>query len=69
MCESTVYIRNGGRMEPCFEHLDIIVVEGGTLKMTNLFGETETIRGRVSRLSLVDHKVIVERGPEEAFGL
>ncbi len=60
MCEATVYRKNRETIEPCFEHLDSLEVENETLKMTSLFGETETVRGKVKKFSLVDHKVIIE---------
>ena len=60
MCESTVYIQNAQGSSPYLEHLDKLVVEGDNLKMVNLFGESETLHGKVKRFSLLDHKVIVE---------
>jgi predicted RNA-binding protein len=60
MCESTVYLQNGQGSTPYFEHLDQLVVEGNKVKIVNLFGESETLHGKVKKFSLLDHKVIVE---------
>jgi predicted RNA-binding protein len=60
MCESTIYIQNAQGSSPYFEHLDKLEVEGDNLKIVNLFGESETLHGKVKRFSLLDHKVIVE---------
>jgi len=60
MCESTVYLKNRKGSTPCFEHLDQLVVEGDIVRVINLFGERETLHGKVKRFSLLDHKVIVE---------
>ncbi len=63
MCESTVYKKNRDRIEPYFKHLERLDVEKETLKMTDLFGESETVRGKVKKFSLVEHKVIIESLP------
>jgi predicted RNA-binding protein len=60
MCESTVYIQNSKGSAPYFEHLDKLVVEGDTVRIVDLFGESKTLHGKVKRFSLIDHKVIVE---------
>ena len=60
MCESTVYITKDGRMESRFEHLDGLEVNGDSVVMIDMFGESKKILGKVRKFSLVEHSVIVE---------
>lgn len=60
MCESTVYITRGGHMESRFEHLDGLEVYGDSVVMTDMFGESKKIHGKVKKFSLVEHSVMIE---------
>ena len=62
MCESTAYIVKNGKEEVVLENVDFLENREGSVKMVNLFGEEKIVEGHVKRLSLVDHKIILE-GP------
>ncbi|MEJ2587388.1 MAG: CooT family nickel-binding protein [Deltaproteobacteria bacterium] len=60
MCESTAYILKDGKEELLFEGVDSLESRDDEVKMVNIFGEEKTVRARVKRFSLVDHRIILE---------
>ena len=60
MCESTAYILKGGKEELLFEGVDLLENSDDGVKMVDIFGEEKTIRAKVKRFSLVDHKIVLE---------
>ena len=60
MCESTAYILKDGKEELVFEGVDRLENIDDRIKMLDIFGEEKTIRARVKRFSLIDHKIILE---------
>ncbi len=60
MCESTAYIMQDGREELVLENVDFLENKDDRVSIRNLFGEEKTVRARVSILSLVDHKIVLE---------
>ena len=60
MCESTSYIVKNGKEEQLMENVDFLENQEGSVRIANLFGEEQVVKGRVKSLSLVDHKIILE---------
>ena len=60
MCESTAYILKDGKEEIFFEEIESLENRTDEVKMVSIFGEEKTIRGKLKRFSLVDHKIILE---------
>ncbi|HDZ23254.1 MAG TPA: CooT family nickel-binding protein [Desulfobacteraceae bacterium] len=60
MCESTAYIVKNGKEEQLMENVDFLENQEGSVRIANLFGEEQVVKGRVKSLSLVDHKIILE---------
>jgi predicted RNA-binding protein len=60
MCESTAYLLKNGTEDPIVESVALLEVEDGQIKIVNLYGEERKIKARVSVLSLVEHKIILE---------
>lgn len=60
MCESTAYIIRNGKEELVLEDVDAMEREGDMIKIRNIFGEEKLVKARLRRLSLVDHKIILE---------
>lgn len=60
MCEANAYVLKDGKEELLLESLDTVEPDEGQLRLTSIFGEQKFIRGKISRLALVDHKVIIE---------
>jgi len=61
MCESSAYILKNGKEELLMEDVDLLEDNNDQIRLVNLFGEEKNIQARVKRLSLVDHKIILER--------
>jgi predicted RNA-binding protein len=64
MCEANAYLLKDGKEELFLEALDKVEPDEGKLRLTSIFGEQKFIRGKITRLSLVDHKVIIEEAGE-----
>jgi predicted RNA-binding protein len=60
MCEASAFIVKEGREELVMESVDLLENEDDQVTLTGLFGEKETIKGRVKALSLVEHKILLE---------
>ncbi len=61
MCEANAYLLKDGKEELLLEALDTVEPENGNLRLTNIFGEQKFVKGKISRLSLVKHRVVIEQ--------
>ena len=64
MCEANAYLLKDGKEELFLEALDTVEPDDGRLRLTSIFGEQKFIKGKITHLSLVDHKVIIEQTDE-----
>lgn len=60
MCEANAYLLKNGKEELFLESLDTVEPDEGKLRLTSIFGEQKFIKGKIARLALVDHKVVIE---------
>ena len=60
MCEASAFMVKEGREELVMESVDLLENEDDHVTLTDLFGEKETVKGRVKALSLVEHKILLE---------
>ena len=60
MCEANAYLAKDGKEELFLEALDTVETDDGKLRLTNIYGEQKFVKGKITRLLLVDHKVIIE---------
>ncbi|MCE5312074.1 MAG: CooT family nickel-binding protein [Nitrospiraceae bacterium] len=60
MCEANAYIYKNGKEELFLEDVDILIPEGSSIYLKNLFGEQKTFKGRIKELSLIKHKILLE---------
>jgi predicted RNA-binding protein len=61
MCEANAYIYKDGKEELYLENVDVMKPEGGKIFMKNLFGEQKTFEGEIKEVSLLRHKIILEK--------
>ncbi len=61
MCEANAYLIKDGKEELFLESLDKVEPDNGNLRLTSIFGEQKFVKGKVVRLSLVDHRVVIEQ--------
>jgi predicted RNA-binding protein len=64
MCEANAYLLKDGKEELLLEALDKVEPDEGQLRLTSIFGDQKFIKGRITHLSLVDHRVIIEEAKE-----
>ncbi|HSW62997.1 MAG TPA: CooT family nickel-binding protein [Dissulfurispiraceae bacterium] len=60
MCEANAYIYKDGKEELYLESVDVLIPEGKTVFLKNLFGEQKTLRGSVKEISLLRHRIVLE---------
>ena len=62
MCESDVYLYDEERGEVLLlEKVDKIVPKEDELFMENIFGERKTLKARIKEMTLVDHRIVLEK--------
>ncbi len=62
MCEATAYIEKDGQEEILLEGVDLVEPEAdGSLRLVSIFGEQKVVKARIKRMTLVDHKIILEQ--------
>jgi predicted RNA-binding protein len=61
MCEANAYIYREGKEELYLENVDIMKPEGGKIYLKNLFGEQKVFEGEIKEVSLLKHKIILEK--------
>ncbi|MCK5916019.1 MAG: CooT family nickel-binding protein [Deltaproteobacteria bacterium] len=59
MCEANAYIERDGREDLVMEGVFVVKAEpGGKVILENIFGEQRVIEAEISRISLMEHKII-----------
>jgi predicted RNA-binding protein len=61
MCEANAYIYKDGREELYMESVDIMKPEEGKILLKNLFGEQKIFEGELKEISLLNHKIVLEK--------
>ncbi len=60
MCEANAYVSKDGEESLYLENVDVLIPEGNTVFLRNLFGEQKTFEGHVREISLLRHKILLE---------
>ena len=61
MCEASAFIIKDGREELVMESVDLLEPEEeNEYKLVSIFGEQKTLKARLVRMNLVDHKILFE---------
>jgi predicted RNA-binding protein len=61
MCEANAYVYRDGKEELYLENVDIMKPEGGKIYLRNLFGEQKVFDGEIKEISLLKHKIVLEK--------
>jgi predicted RNA-binding protein len=61
MCEANAYVYNEGSEELYLENVDIMRPEDGKILLKNLFGEQKVFEGRIREISLLRHRIVLEK--------
>lgn len=61
MCEANAYWINDDGEELIMESVDIIEPESeDTWRIIGIFGDQKTVKGRILRMNLVEHKILFD---------
>ena len=61
MCEANAYVYKDGKEEIYLESVDIMRPEEGKIYLKNLFGEQRIFDGQIKEISLLKHKIVLEK--------
>ena len=61
MCEANAYILKDGKEELYLENVDVMRPEEGKIFMKNLFGEQKIFEGEIKEVSLLRHKILLQK--------
>jgi predicted RNA-binding protein len=61
MCEANAYIYKDGNEELYLENVDVMRPEEGKIFLKNLFGEQKVFEGEIREISLLRHRIVLEK--------
>ena len=61
MCEINIYFKENGKEKLFQKEADIIKPQENGLFMKNIFGEQKTIKAKIIEISLIKHKIVIEK--------
>jgi len=61
MCEANAYIFENGKEELYLENVDVMRPEEGKIFLKNLFGEQKVFEGEIKEISLLRHKIVLQK--------
>jgi predicted RNA-binding protein len=61
MCEANAYIYRDGSEELYLENVDVMRPEEGKIFLKNLFGEQKVFEGGIKEISLLRHRIVLEK--------
>lgn len=61
MCETKVFVKKQGQEELFMEDVISVIPEQDNLKISNLFGENKTIKGKIGEIQFLEHKIVIEQ--------
>ncbi len=61
MCEANAYIYENGKEELYLENVDVMKPEEGKIFLKNLFGEQKVLEGEIKEVSLLRHKILLQK--------
>ncbi len=61
MCEANAYLDKGDEELLIMESVDLVAPNGDdSWRLVGLFGDQKTVKGRLKRMNLVNHRIIFE---------
>ncbi len=60
MCETAVFTVKGGGRKQVMDNVSLVVVDGDEVTLSGLLGDTKRVRGRITRVDLEKHEIIIE---------
>ena len=59
MCEAVVFLDRDGELEKVMDDVVEVKPEEGKLLLVDVFGEQKLVSARISRVELMDHRIIL----------
>jgi predicted RNA-binding protein len=59
LCEAKAYLIKQEGEQELMEAVDEMVQNGDEITLSSIFGEKTTVKGRLVRFSLVNHKILI----------
>lgn len=61
MCEANAYLLKNDEEILLMESVDLVEPDtDGTFRLVGIFGDQITVKGRIKRMNLVDHRILFE---------
>ncbi len=61
MCEANAYLVKENKEKLVMEAVDVVETDGDDIwRLVDIFGNQKTVRGRITAMKLVDHKILFE---------
>ena len=61
MCEANAYLVKDGEEILLMKSVYLVEPEaGGTFRLVGIFGDQITVKGKIKRMNLVDHRILFE---------
>lgn len=60
MCEAHAFVLRGGQEEKLLENVDLLEVEGESIRLVNIFGEQKKLRGIFRSYDNTQRKILIE---------
>lgn len=62
MCEANAYLIENGQEILLMKAVDVVEPEpDGMFRLVGIFGDQITVKGRIKRMNLVDHRILFEK--------
>jgi predicted RNA-binding protein len=62
MCQTAAYLLEEGKEVPVLQDVVSATPEGGAVRLINLFGEERVVEGRIKRIDLLAHRMVIQPG-------
>jgi predicted RNA-binding protein len=60
MCESIVFRIKDGEKKKLMENVTLIAVDGDSITLSGVFGESKAVKGAIKRVDSERHEVLIE---------
>ncbi len=60
MCESKIYRIDGQNKKMLMDDVTVITVEGDTIRLSSVMGETKTVKGKLLKIDSERHEVYIK---------
>ena len=59
MCQSTAFVLSNGKEEVVMRDVALVEPREGEVRLVDLFGEEKLVKGKIIRINLMEHKIII----------